>query len=333
MTESKKKKSPDDQYDSPWKEAIEEYFQECMAFFFPNIHTDIDWSKEYEFLDKELQQIVPQGAVSEQHVDKLIKVHRISGEENLVLVHIDVQSQHDTDFAKRMYHYNTRLFEIHNKSVATFVIYGDESKTWQPKEYKRELWDCELTFKFPSVKLMDYNISDLEQNDSPFAVVVLAHRYTKATKNKPNERFDFKWRLIRMLYERGYDQDRVRSLFRYINWMLALPLELEAKLDDRITEYEEAHKMAYITTIERRGIEKGLLQTFRENVVEVLMLRFGKLKQELVERINGIEQVVLLKTLLKKAVLIDSLPEFEQFVAELLDNPQDSLNNSSSKTN
>jgi len=54
MTKSKsKKKVSDDQYDSPWKEAIEEYFRECMAFFFPDIHDDINWLKGYQFLDKE----------------------------------------------------------------------------------------------------------------------------------------------------------------------------------------------------------------------------------------------------------------------------------------
>src|SRR2546421_12488501 len=28
-------------YDSPWKEAIEQYFPAFIAFFFPDIHTDI----------------------------------------------------------------------------------------------------------------------------------------------------------------------------------------------------------------------------------------------------------------------------------------------------
>ncbi len=54
-----------DQYDSPWKEAIEEYFQECLAFFFPKIHADIDWAAGYQFLDKELEKVVRQAIVTE----------------------------------------------------------------------------------------------------------------------------------------------------------------------------------------------------------------------------------------------------------------------------
>ncbi len=47
-------------YDSGWKEVIENYFQEFLAFFFPDAHRDIDFSLGYEFLDKEFSKIVKQ---------------------------------------------------------------------------------------------------------------------------------------------------------------------------------------------------------------------------------------------------------------------------------
>lgn len=47
-----------DEYDSPWKEAIERFFKPFLLFFFPQVHNEIDWSKGYEFLDKELQKIM-----------------------------------------------------------------------------------------------------------------------------------------------------------------------------------------------------------------------------------------------------------------------------------
>jgi hypothetical protein len=45
-------------FDSPWKDAIETYFPDFIAFFFPHIYPDIDWSRERHFLDQELQQVV-----------------------------------------------------------------------------------------------------------------------------------------------------------------------------------------------------------------------------------------------------------------------------------
>ncbi|MGE5340186.1 MAG: hypothetical protein ACM3SY_01775, partial [Candidatus Omnitrophota bacterium] len=42
------------EYDSAWKEILEEHFETFLEFFFPDIHRDIDFSKGYESLSKEL---------------------------------------------------------------------------------------------------------------------------------------------------------------------------------------------------------------------------------------------------------------------------------------
>ncbi|MDM8528313.1 hypothetical protein QUF58_08865 [Anaerolineales bacterium HSG24] len=346
-----KKKEPKDQYDSPWKKAIEEYFEECIAFFFPKIYADIDWGKEYEFLDKELEKLVRQSAVSKQHVDKLIQVHRKSGEKTLVMLHIDVQSQHETDFAKRMYFYNSRLFERYGKPVATVVIYGDKSKKWQPKKYTRKLWGTELKFKFSSIKLMGYNISELEQSDNLFAVVVLAHRHTQATKHQYQTRYDLRWRLTRMLYERGYSQKQVRSLYNYINWLMTLPEGLESQFNQELEQFEEKQEMPYVISAVRHGIEKGIqqgiqqseqkilqseqkvLQIAREDVIEVLMIRLGELPKQLVKTIKQIDELVMLKTLLKKSVTVESVALFEQFLIEQLSDDDDDDSSSSKGQN
>lgn len=81
------------EYDTPWKEALEHYFPEFMAFFFPAAHTDIDWNQGYEFLDKELQQITRDAELGWRLVDKLVRVYGKDGEEDLVMVHIEVQGQ------------------------------------------------------------------------------------------------------------------------------------------------------------------------------------------------------------------------------------------------
>uniref|UniRef100_UPI000B08CAFA hypothetical protein n=1 Tax=Hassallia byssoidea TaxID=482630 RepID=UPI000B08CAFA len=47
--------NPPTEYDSPWKDILQLYFQEFMLFFFPLEHREIDWTKQPEFLDKELQ--------------------------------------------------------------------------------------------------------------------------------------------------------------------------------------------------------------------------------------------------------------------------------------
>ena len=42
-------------YDSPWNNALEVYFKECIHFFFPAMAEEVDWKRGYLFLEKELQ--------------------------------------------------------------------------------------------------------------------------------------------------------------------------------------------------------------------------------------------------------------------------------------
>ena len=114
-------------YDSPWKDILEAYFEEFMSFFFPVAHGEIDWRKDYEFLDKELQQIVRGAEVGKRLVDKLVKVWTPWGDEIWVLIHIEVQSQYESSFAQRMYTYHTRIHDLYNRPVASFAILADDN--------------------------------------------------------------------------------------------------------------------------------------------------------------------------------------------------------------
>ena len=58
-------------YDSPWKEIIEHFFPEFMAFFFPQAFPEIDWSRPHEFLDRELQQLVREAGTGRRMVKGL----------------------------------------------------------------------------------------------------------------------------------------------------------------------------------------------------------------------------------------------------------------------
>ena len=50
-------KQPTANYDEPWKEALSEYFEAFLYFFFPEVHQLIDWTKIPESLEKELKRI------------------------------------------------------------------------------------------------------------------------------------------------------------------------------------------------------------------------------------------------------------------------------------
>jgi hypothetical protein len=118
--------APEADYDSPWKEALDRFFERCMAFFFPHIHADIDWTRGYEMLDKELQPIVRRAKHGRRYVDKLVKVCLKDGEEKWLLIHIEVQGWREGDFPERMYLYHHRLFDRYGREVISLAILVDD---------------------------------------------------------------------------------------------------------------------------------------------------------------------------------------------------------------
>ncbi|GAB6057767.1 hypothetical protein [Desulfonatronum parangueonense] len=101
-----------------------------------------------------------------------------------------------------------------------------------------------MRFAFPVVKLLD------KQDELPFllesdnvALVTAAHLLTRQTRQDPTNRYKAKLRLIRILFARGWERQRILDLFSVIDWLMHLPDELEQKLDEKIRQIGEEHKM------------------------------------------------------------------------------------------
>ena len=290
-------------FDGPWKEILEDYFQDFLLFFFPEINTDINWDQGYEFLDKELQQVVRDAAIGTRYGDKLVKVWRAGGEELWVLIHVEVQAQPDSKFEERMFTYNYRLRDRYGKPVASLAVLADERPNWRPNEFKSELWGCSIVFRFPTIKLLDYGKQwqSLENSSNPFATVVMAHLKSQETRDDPDLREQWKFSLTRRLYERGYERQDVLNLFRFIDWVIALPQEFETRFRHDLEEYEREAQMPYVTSVERiakqEGVREGLLEGLLEGIKLGLELKFGDEGLELLPEISQIQDTEVLKEL------------------------------------
>jgi hypothetical protein len=308
--------SDDPDYDSPWKDILERFFFDFVEFFFPDVHAGIDWDREYTFLDKEFQQLVRDSETGRRLVDKLVKVHTRDGEPLMVLTHIEVQGTYERDFAERMYVYNYRIYDKFRFPVVSLAVLTDERPTWRPASFGYKRWGFRLEMEFPMTKLLDYNdVTTLENNPNPFAIVVMAHLKVLETRHAPHERFEWKWHLTMALYERGYEKQDVLHLFQFIDWIMTLPDELKRSFSQRIIAYEEDRKMKFINCVEEyymeKSMEKGMLAEAREMVAEVLSTRFSQIPEKIAKAISTIEDRNILKELHKKAVLTRSLEQFE----------------------
>ncbi|MDJ1177582.1 transposase [Roseofilum sp. BLCC_M91] len=310
-------------YDSPWKEAISLYFPEFMRFFFPNIATDINWSRGFQFLDTELQKIKRETETGRREADKLVQVWQHNGQETWVLLHIEVQSQPQSEFAERMYIYNSRLFDTYRRQVVSLAVLADERPSWRPHRYKRKLWGCKSSLNFPIVKLLDYNTSELDSNRNPFAAIVQAHRAAQAMGKNPEKGYQNKLRLVKSLYERGLSRKDIVELFRLIDWLMELPEPEERRLWTELETLEKEKVMPYITSVERFGIEKGRAEERQESILRILEVRFVEVPDELKEQVRKIASLEVLAELLTQAVTVESLPSFQTVIDEVATSVQE----------
>ena len=177
--------APRDDHDSPWKEALEHYFPEFLALLFPAVHDVVAWERGFVFLDKELQQVVGDAEMGRRYADKLVRVFTRDGTERWILIHVEVQGHVEAEFAERMYVYYYRLFDRYRVDVISLAVLADDMPAFRPDRYRRACGGCELEFRFPTQKLLDWaeRWDALEASDNPFALVVMAHLKARASRD------------------------------------------------------------------------------------------------------------------------------------------------------
>jgi hypothetical protein len=165
----------------------------------------------------------------------------------------------------------------------------------------------------------------------------MAHLKTKATIGKLPQREQWKWKLIRGLYEKEFEREQIIKLFEIIDNMMTLSPELQSSLESKIKQFEEERTMPLMSNMELRGIERGkeigeeigelrgiergkeigVLEKSRDAIKTVLTVRFGEISSEIEEIIGKITNPTILEELLKLAATANSLAEFKQSLARI----------------
>jgi predicted transposase YdaD len=316
----KPKAQPESEYDSPWKDILEIYFEDFLLFFFPDIHSAIDWTQPIEFLNKELKQVTRDAVVGRRYADTLAKVYRLNGQVSYLYIHVEIQSQSEANFPERIFYYNTRLCEKYNSIVESLVVFGDDNPNWRPNLYSIQGIGITKTFTFPFVKLLDYiqKWSELEASRNPFATVVMVHLRTLETTNNRLARKVYKLALIKRLYEQGFSREDIINLYALIDWMMTLSKDLEREFQQELKQYEGEKKMPYITSIERagqlEGEQRGELKGEQKVIIRLLNQRVGEIQPPLIEQIRklSVEQLEELTDVLLTFSTVANLEQWLQ---------------------
>ena len=302
-------------FDEAWKKIIERFFPQLLCFFVPKLYEDIDLSKGIDFLDKEMEQLSMISVKGAKYVDKLAKVYLKNGNEQWILVHIEVQGQPDKEFPLRMFRYFYRIFDRYGKRIVSMAIFTGSEKDRIDEKYELKSYGSGVEFRYLSFRLMDYDKERLEQDSNPIAIVILASQEKERARQK-DEKFNIKLYLIRKLYDKGYEKDEIKGLFEFIDWVMQLNDEEEKLIWEEIKELEGVKKMPYVTSVERigraEGLQQGLLEDGRMMVAEALDERFGKIPSTISNAVNQIKDRDVLKFLLRQVIRCNSMEEFKQ---------------------
>ena len=145
----------------------------------------------------------------------------------------------------------------------------------------------------------------------------MAHLKTKATTGKLPQREQWKWKLIRGLYEKEVEREQIIKLFEIIDNMMTLSTELQLSWESKIKQFEEERTMSLISNMELRGRKIGALENSRDDIKTVLTVRFGEISSEIEEIIDKITNLTILEELLQLAVTANSLQEFKQSLTRI----------------
>jgi hypothetical protein len=138
-------------------------------------------------------------------------------------------------------------------------------------------------------------VDELLVLDNAFALITAAHILTQQTRKENQARYEAKLRLVKILYQRQWDKQRVINLFIVIDWLMKLPEFLDQQVWHVIETIEESEKMQFITSVERIGLAKGRAEGRVEGRVEgelkllrkQLELRFGALPTWAINKLNS----------------------------------------------
>lgn len=283
--------TPNSDMDGGWKDVIEDFTEDFFKFYLPEMHRGIDFACGVTFLDKELNEIVSGGGNIRREADRLLEVRLKDGAAEWVLIHIEVQSGRDDSFAERMYVYNYRIFDKYRKRTASVAVLIDSDRNFRPDIFRTELFGCSVTFRFPVIKLLDFDSEGLEKDSNPFAIVTRVQLAKLKSERNADKRYSFRMELTKELYLRNYSKEQVIRLYRFIDYVLKLPKLKALQFKQELELFEEGQRMPYITSTEmiarEEGLMQGQLETAKEAVLDVLEARFGSVASVMKEKISS----------------------------------------------
>ena len=277
-------------HDRLFKELLTTFFVEFIELFFPDVAGYLE-ADSIIFLDKELFTDLPGG--ERREADVVVKA-QFRGQPTFFIIHIEHQSQAETDFSRRMFRYFARLYEQYELPVYPIALFSYATPFREEPHQHRVVFPNRvvLEFSYDLIQLNRLNWRDFVRQENPVASALMA-RMGVEVADRPRVKLE----CLDMLVRLRLDSSRQRLIGRFIDTYLRLnaeeELQFQRELEARLPEKKEA-VMEVLTTWEERGLQRGLQQGREEGrrqeavflVIRQLTRRFGRLTSTLEDQIK-----------------------------------------------
>lgn len=252
-----------------WKSILEDTFEDFLRFFFLEADALFDFSKDFEFLDKELEQLFPpeDDHYAGRFVDKLVKVFTKEGTEEWILVHIEVQGYTDPAFADRMFTYYYRIWDKYRRRTTALAILADDNKHYYPSCFQQSFLGTKLRFEYNILKVLDQCDRKLTESDNVFAQVIMTVKIAlKAKKLSQQDLFDLKIQLARRLIAQNISRRKIVKLMKFLKFYVVLN---DANLN---MSFEMETSRFTLKTYTNMGIDEAVIYIEKEEAKEEVRL-------------------------------------------------------------
>lgn len=288
-------------YDHLWKDVITELFEEFLLFFAPELFELADFSTPPEFLEQELQTILPESDSKKRVADKLVKLQMRNGKEQWVYVHVEVQGGSKKIFPKRMFQSFYRIMDYYDQHIYALALFTDERAKYNADQFHYEFLGTELTYRYHTYRIASQSESTLLQSQNPFALAVLAGLYVIKSKDNVDMMYKYKRKLMRLLLQdkminKEMKREYIQKLFVFIDHILRLPEETEMRLVNDLKPIIQKEEVQmglsmkdtflakyYMQEGEKKGIKKGMKEGEKQKAIEITL--------KLLEKGNPIEDI------------------------------------------
>ncbi|MCE7065456.1 Rpn family recombination-promoting nuclease/putative transposase [Dyadobacter sp. CY326] len=252
-----------------WKSILEETFEDFLRFFFPEADALFDFSKDFEYLDKELEQLFPpeDNQYASKFVDKLVKVFTKDGNEQWILVHIEVQGYIDHSFADRMFTYYYRIWDKYRKRTTALAILTDDNMNYYPNCFEQSFLGTSLRFEYNILKVLDQCDRKLAESDNVFAHVITTVKLALKSKQLyDQDLFDLKLQIARRLLARNVPKHKIGKLIDFLKFYVILN-------DQQLTTlFNKEINNLKLKTYTNMGMDEAVIYITREEAKEEAIL-------------------------------------------------------------